>query len=111
MNQSRNILSNDVKITGTLKCAQDLIIDGEIDGEVKCDAMLTIGENARLKAQVDAKSVTVFGHVEGNINATEKCDLKPTGVVQGDVSAGRLSMEDGATFMGSAKVGAAAKKP
>lgn len=105
MNQSRNILSNDVHITGTLKCAQDLVIDGQIDGEVKCDGMLTIGENAKLKAEVNAKSVTVFGNVEGNIHATERCDLKPTGVVHGDVTAGRLSMEDGASFRGAAKVG------
>ncbi|MCF6313969.1 MAG: polymer-forming cytoskeletal protein [Verrucomicrobiales bacterium] len=107
-NMSKNILSSDVEIKGTLKFSNDLIIDGKIDGEVSSDGDLTVGENARIKGDITTRSVIVFGKVTGNITVNDRCELKQNAELVGDIKAGKLAIEEGATFMGSSSVGAAA---
>ena len=102
---SRNTLAKDVEITGSIKFANDLIIDGKIDGEVISDGSLTIGENALIKGQIKTKSVVVFGKVNGNIEVKETCDLKKDAEIVGDIKAGTLSIEGGASFIGQSAVG------
>ncbi|QQL45974.1 bactofilin family protein [Sulfuriroseicoccus oceanibius] len=108
MNTTKNILSNDVEIKGSLKFSNDLVIDGKIEGEISSDGSLTIGENAHIKGEVAVKAVTVFGKVEGNITVTERCELKSNSELLGDVKARTLAIEEGATFLGKSIVGAAA---
>jgi cytoskeletal protein CcmA (bactofilin family) len=108
MSSSKNILSNDVEIRGNLKFSHDLIIDGRIEGEVNSDGNLTVGENAVIKGEIKTKSVTVFGKVEGNITVQDRAELKSQAELIGDIKAGTLSIEEGATFMGSSTVGRAA---
>lgn len=105
MSSSKNVLANDVEIKGSIKFSHDLIIDGRIEGEVISDGALTIGENALIKGEVKTRSVIIFGKVEGNITVQERCELKSNAVLVGDISAGTLSIEEGATFMGQSQVG------
>lgn len=107
-NSPKNILSSDVEIKGSLKFSNDLVIDGRIEGEVTSDGSLTVGENARIKGEIKTKSCIVFGKVEGNITVSDRCELKQTAELTGDVRAAKLSIEEGATFMGKSIVGAAA---
>lgn len=109
MSSSKNILSSDVEIKGSLKFSNDLIIDGRIEGEVTSDGSLTIGENAFVSGEVRTKSVVVFGKVQGNITVTDRCELKANAVLEGDIVAGTMAIEEGATFMGKSSVGAGAK--
>ncbi|NNE91430.1 MAG: polymer-forming cytoskeletal protein [Verrucomicrobiales bacterium] len=111
MSASKNILSSDVEIKGTLKFANDLILDGRlVEGAVVSDGDLTVGENAQIDGEIKTKNVTVFGKVNGNIVVSERCELKQNAELHGDVTAGKLAIEEGATFMGSSTVGAAAAK-
>lgn len=102
---SRNILSSDVEIRGKLRFSNDLIIDGRIEGEVNSEGDLTVGENATVVGDIRTRSVVVFGRVEGNITVTDRCELKQNAELHGDVAAGKLAIEEGATFMGSSTVG------
>ncbi len=108
MSPNKNILSSDVEIKGSLKFSNDLIIDGKIEGEVTSDGALTVGENAFVVGEIRTKSVVIFGRVQGNISVGERCELKSNAVLEGDIVAGTLSIEEGATFMGKSSVGAAA---
>lgn len=108
MSPNKNILSSDVEIKGSLKFSNDLIIDGKIEGEVTSDGALTVGENAFVVGEIRTKSVVIFGRVQGNISVTERCELKANAVLEGDIVAGTLSIEEGATFMGKSSVGASA---
>ena len=109
MSGSKNILASDVEIKGNLKFANDLIMDGQlIEGAVISDGDLTVGENATINGEIQTRSVTVFGVVKGNIMATDLCELKQNAELHGDVTAGKLAIEEGAIFMGSSTVGAAA---
>lgn len=102
---NKNILSSDVEIKGKLRFASDLIIDGRIEGEVNSEGDLTVGENARIVGDIKTRSVVVFGKIEGNITVTDRCELKQNAALHGDVAAGKLAIEEGATFMGTSTVG------
>lgn len=105
MTSSKNVLANDVEIKGSIKFSHDLIIDGNIEGEVISDGGLTIGENALIKGEVKTRSVTIFGKVEGNITVRERCEIKNNAILVGDIGAGTLAIEEGATFTGQSRVG------
>lgn len=105
MNPNKNILSSDVEIKGSLKFSNDLIIDGRIEGEVTSDGSLTVGENALVIGEIRTKSVIVFGKVQGNITVSERCELKANAIQEGDIVAGTMSIEEGASFSGKSSVG------
>jgi cytoskeletal protein CcmA (bactofilin family) len=63
--------------------------------------VLTIGQNARIKAQVFAKSVVILGEVTGNVTASDKVDIRDNGSVDGDIASPRVAIAEGAHFRGS----------
>ena len=112
-------IGKSVIIKGELSGSEDLTIEGQVDGKIELrQNVLTIGPNGRIKAQINAKAVVVQGEVIGNITATEKVDIRDAGSVDGDLSAPRIAIADGAHFRGSiemkpaaAATGAGAAKP
>ena len=102
----RNVLSSDVEIKGKVKFTNDLVVDGLIEGEIHSDGSLTVGENARIKAEVHTRSVVVYGKVHGNITVTDRVELKANAELIGDIKAATISVEAGAIFVGKSTVGA-----
>ena len=98
------LLSRGVSIKGTVKFTNELTIDGEVEGTIDSTGSLTIGEHATIKGEIKSKSVKVRGTVEGDIFATERCELQAGCTLQGDIEAPRLVVDENATFLGSAKV-------
>ena len=107
----RNVLSSDVEIKGKVKFTNDLVVDGVIEGEINSNGSLTVGENALIKAEINTRSVVIYGKVYGNINVTDRLDLKANAELVGDIKAGTLSIEPGAIFVGKSTVGAPSAKP
>jgi cytoskeletal protein CcmA (bactofilin family) len=101
---TKNILSSDVEIKGSIKFQNELIIDGKIEGEIISSGILTVGENAEVRGEIKTKSVTVLGKVHGNITVDERCELKTRAQLIGDLKAARLMIEEGATFVGKSEV-------
>jgi len=108
---TRNVLSSDVEIKGTVKFTNDLVVDGKIEGEISSEGNLTVGENARLKAEIKTSTVVVYGKVHGNIIATDRVELKSSAEVVGDIKAKILCIEAGAIFVGKSTVGTPAQTP
>src|SRR5215471_4936388 len=102
--KSGGLLSRGVSIKGTVKFRDELLIDGEVEGAIDSTGTLTVGEHASIRGEIRSKSVTVRGTVEGDIFATERCELQAGCTVQGDIEAPRLIVDENATFLGSAKV-------
>jgi cytoskeletal protein CcmA (bactofilin family) len=91
-----------VIIKGELSGSEDLTIEGQVEGKIELrQNVLTIGPNARIKAQVFAKTVVVQGEVHGNVTASERVEIRDSGSVDGDLSAPRVAISDGAHFRGS----------
>jgi len=107
----RNVLSSDVEIKGKVKFANDLVVDGLIEGEIISDGSLTVGENARIKSEINTRSVVIYGKVHGNINVSDRVDIRANAELVGDIKAGTLSIEAGAIFVGKSTVGAPSSLP
>ena len=94
-----------VKVKGEVSGAEDLYIDGDVEGRITLgEHALSIGPNGRVEAvSIDAGQVVVHGSVTGNITA-KRVELKSTARVVGDVSTERIIMEDGAYLKGGVDV-------
>jgi cytoskeletal protein CcmA (bactofilin family) len=102
--KSGGVLSRGVSIKGTVKFSNELLIDGEVEGTIDSTGSLTIGEHASIRGEVRSKSIKVRGTVEGDIFASERCELQAGCTLKGDIEAPRLVVDENATFLGSAKV-------
>lgn len=101
-----NVLNSDVEVIGKLNFVDNLLIDGIVEGEITSDGVLTIGQNARIKAEIRTQSVVIHGKVIGNITVSDRIELKSTAELVGDIHASSLSVEAGAIFIGRSTVGA-----
>ncbi|PYX81678.1 MAG: cell shape determination protein CcmA [Acidobacteria bacterium] len=89
-------------IKGEVTGSEPLYIDGRVEGTIiLTDNRLTIGRNGSVSANVNAKEVVVMGKLHGNVQVTDRVDIRAEGSLTGDVVAHRLSIEDGAFFKGS----------
>jgi cytoskeletal protein CcmA (bactofilin family) len=95
-------IGKSLQLKGEITGSEDLLIDGEIEGTIELkENNLTVGPNGNVKADVSARSITVQGHLRGNVRAGEKIEICKTGSLEGDLSTARIVIEDGAVFRGS----------
>jgi len=95
-------IGKSVMIKGQLFSREDLYLDGEMEGTVEVpDNRLTIGPHGKLQAGIKAREVVVLGSINGNVEATERIDIRKDARVVGDIKTGRIIIEDGAYFKGS----------
>ena len=94
------ILGNGSSMTGNIKVNGFVRIDGEIDGSIETDGNIIIGENARIKGKITAKSVIVGGIIFGDIFAEESIRLLSTSIVIGDVISHKVQIDDKVIFHG-----------
>ena len=97
-----NRISSGVSITGDVKFSSELVIDGEVEGNITSSGKLTVGTHATVVGDIRVGFVTVQGAVEGNVLATERCALQAGASLHGDVQSPRLAMDENASFVGSA---------
>jgi cytoskeletal protein CcmA (bactofilin family) len=95
-------IGKSVLIKGELSGSEDLYLDSEVEGSIDLkDHCLTIGPHGRVRANVSAREVVVHGKVDGNIQGTERVELKRSSVLVGDIATQRIIIEDGAFFKGA----------
>jgi cytoskeletal protein CcmA (bactofilin family) len=108
-------IGKSVVVKGELSGSEDLTIEGKVEGKIELSQhVLTIGPNGKIKAQIHAKSVIVLGKVNGNVVATERVSIREKGAVDGDITAPKVAIAEGAHFRGSVDmqgaVGVASRK-
>lgn len=97
-----------VVIEGKITSAQDLRIDGKVEGSIEIgNHSLIIGASAVVKADLAARSILISGAVIGSVTAAERIDVQATASVDGDVTAPRLVVVDGAFVRGRVETGSA----
>jgi cytoskeletal protein CcmA (bactofilin family) len=104
-------IGKSVEIRGEVKGSEDLVVDGRLEGTITlAEGRLTIGATANVAADLTAKDVLILGHVQGNIVAGGRVELRAGCAVEGDIRALRLSVEDNAVFRGKVDLTQAAGK-
>jgi len=94
------IIGNGSAIKGNLKINGFVRVDGDIDGNLETDGNIIIGENARIRGNITAKSVIIGGIILGNIMAEESIRLLSNAVVIGDILSHKVQIDDLATIHG-----------
>ena len=99
------IIGADAKFKGDLSFDSAAKVLGHFEGSIASKGLIHVAGGSKCKASVNAKEVAVEGHIEGNVQATDRVDLKPKGQITGDIVASRMSMADGASIVGHCRIG------
>ena len=92
-------------IKGEITGSEALYIDGRIEGKIIMpESRVTIGRNGKVDASIQAREVVIMGKVNGNIDCSDRVDVRAEGSVSGDISTVRISVEDGAALKGGIQV-------
>ena len=101
-------IGKSIAIKGDLTGNEDIVVEGTVEGKVDLpNNQFTVGANGTARAEIKAKTIVVIGKVSGNVHGTERVEIQATGVVEGDVSAPRLVVAEGAVLNGSIHMTAA----
>jgi cytoskeletal protein CcmA (bactofilin family) len=104
-------IGKSVVIKGDLSGSEDLYVDGQVEGTIALkNNSLTVGPNGQVKASVEAKGIVVQGKLEGNVQASDRVELRKTAVVTGDITTQRISIEEGAYLKGKIDIQGRAEK-
>ncbi|MCU1273541.1 MAG: hypothetical protein JWO48_972 [Bryobacterales bacterium] len=91
-----------VKINGQIYSKEDLYVDGDVEGTIELqEHRLTIGPNGKVHSSVKAREVVVLGNIQGNVDASDKLEIRKDARLVGDIKTARIIIEDGAYFKGS----------
>jgi cytoskeletal protein CcmA (bactofilin family) len=101
-------LSQGIRIKGEINGGEDLFIDGNVEGKVNFqNSILTVGPNATIKADINAREIVVRGRVLGKLEASERVQIWHSARINGDIRAERVSIEEGAEIHGNMEAGKA----
>lgn len=103
--EPETVISASVKVEGDFVSQGNVLIEGEVEGSLKTEKDLRVGEHARISADVGAESATVAGEVRGNINVSGRLELEPTAKIFGDIKTSDLIVASGATISGKIEMG------
>ena len=98
-------IGRSVVIKGEISGSESLYIDGRIEGTISfADNRVTVGRNGVVAANITAREVVIMGKVTGNIECSDRVDIRSEGSLTGDIVSQRISIEDGALLKGSVQV-------
>ncbi len=99
------IIARGVRVEGEFTSPGNVLIEGEVQGHVTTKGVLTIGTEAKLKADVSANEAIISGLIEGNLTVTKRLELKASAKVMGDITCETASIEAGAVLNGKVSIG------
>lgn len=100
-----SVISGEITITGKIDGAGHVRLLGRFEGDVHIQGDLTVEAGAKLTGSVRAKSVTIGGEIEGNIEGAESVEILSTGILNGDLTAGTLTVASGSRMRGRVEFG------
>jgi len=99
------IIGPSVKVEGDFKADGNIIIEGELSGNVKTKKNLRVGESAKLKADVEAENIWIGGEITGNLKISGQLEMSSNAKIIGDIETSVLTVETGAKINGNVKMG------
>jgi cytoskeletal protein CcmA (bactofilin family) len=103
--QKETLIAANLSIEGKIQGAGHVRVAGQFKGDVNVDGNLTIEQGAKVIGGVRAQTVTIAGELEGNVDAASRVELLASGVLNGDLKAGSLTVAAGSRMRGNAEFG------
>ncbi|MFA6393548.1 MAG: polymer-forming cytoskeletal protein [Patescibacteria group bacterium] len=101
LKEVETIVGPSVKVKGDFHCGGNIIVEGEVEGNLMCGNVLQIKSGSRITADVSAKEAVIGGEVKGNIKVSGFLEITETAKILGDIEAGIVSIARGAVFNGN----------
>ena len=95
------VIGPSMTIKGEIRSREELLVDGEVEGLLESQSLLTVGPNGKVRGNIKARQVAIFGSVRGNVEVTEKIAIREQGSLIGDIKGAGISIDDGSYFKGS----------
>jgi len=111
LKEVETIVGPSVKVKGDFHCEGNIIVEGEVEGNLRCGNMLQLKNKSRITADVSAKEAIIGGEVKGNVKVEGYLEITDTAKILGDIDAGIVSIAKGATFNGKCSMGKEYKTP
>jgi cytoskeletal protein CcmA (bactofilin family) len=90
-----------MQIKGEIHAREELLVDGDVEGVLESESLLTVGPNGKVRANIRAREVIIFGSVHGNVEVTGKIAIREQGSLIGNIKSAGIGIDDGAYFKGS----------
>jgi cytoskeletal protein CcmA (bactofilin family) len=95
-----------LQIKGEITGNEDLKLDSKVEGLVSIGGFrLTVGPSAHVVADIVAREAVISGEVTGDISACDRIEIKKSASIEGDLSTGKILIEEGAYFKGGIEIG------
>jgi cytoskeletal protein CcmA (bactofilin family) len=95
------VIGPSMTIKGEIRAREEMLVDGDVEGLLESQSLLTVGPNGKVRGNIKAREVAIFGSVRGNVVVTEKIAIREQGSLIGDIQGAGISIDDGAYFKGS----------
>lgn len=99
-----SVIGKEIKIVGEITGKEDLLVEGKIEGRIYLESELLIGESGEVRGEIEVKTLTVEGNVEGEMKSIERASFRPGCKVQGKIVTPALVIEEGAVFTGDVEM-------
>jgi cytoskeletal protein CcmA (bactofilin family) len=111
MGAGATIVGETIRIQGQVVSHEEIVLNGELSGQLELDQRLTVGPKGKVEANIKAKEVIIGGSVKGNVDTLERITLRAGANLVGDVKAAGIVIEDGAYFKGGIDITRPAQAP
>lgn len=96
------VIGKTIQVKGTVTGKEDLLVDGRLEGDVDLpENRLTVGPGGQIEGKIRAREIVIYGVVQGNLEASERVEIRKNAKVIGDMRASRPVIEDEAYFKGN----------
>ena len=100
------VIGPKIKIVGELSGDEDVLVEGQLEGEIRITRDLRVGTGGVVKAKVAAQSIIVSGEIVGDCEASGRVELQSTGKLTGNIRAPKIVIAEGAMFRGNSDMSA-----
>lgn len=104
LKEVETIIGHAIKIKGNFHGQGNIVIEGEVEGSIKTNNFLLVGEKAKILASIEAKNAKIGGEVVGNLKIEGYLEILSTAKIIGDIEAKEISIEKGAKFNGKCQM-------
>ena len=99
-----SIIGPDLEVKGDIDIKGDLLIYGKVDGNINCEGLVTMAKGSIVQGYIKTKFADISGQIKGNLEVRQKASLSSTSILEGDLLASILVIEEGASFSGLCKM-------
>lgn len=106
-----SIIAQGTKVTGDCETEGTLRVEGTIEGKVKAGKAVVVGKDGIVRGDIETQDAVIGGHVTGTVIAESRLELQATCVIDGEIRARRIKLDEGGRVNGQVQMGESVRRP